>query len=60
MRLENMGPSEAGIAPLLDAFEFVENRQRRGYKFRFGLFDINDHDLRLIARAMQVNLSELN
>jgi hypothetical protein len=43
---------EAPILPLLDAFEFVEDRARWGYKFRFGLFTVSDHDMRLIARAM--------
>ena len=46
---------EASILPLLDDFEFVENRQRWGYKFRFGLFEVSDHDMRLIARAMQAD-----
>lgn len=46
---------ETPIAPLLDDFEFVEDRSRWGYKFRFGLFDISDHDMALIARAMQVD-----
>jgi hypothetical protein len=46
---------ETPIAPLLDAFEFVENRSRWGYKFRFGLFSISGHDMALIAKAMQVN-----
>jgi EVE domain len=46
---------ETPIAPLLDAFEFVEDRSRWGYKFRFGLFSISDHDMALIARAMQVD-----
>ena len=50
---------EAPIWPLLDAFEFVEDRQRWGYKFRFGLFDISDHDMRLIAQAMQADLKLL-
>lgn len=50
---------EAPIAPLLDAFEFVENRQRWGYKFRFGLFEINAHDMQLIAHAMQVQPESL-
>lgn len=45
---------EAAIAPLLDHFEFVEDRMRWGYKFRFGLFDVSDHDMRLIAIAMGV------
>jgi hypothetical protein len=46
---------ETPIAPLLDAFEFVEDRSRWGYKFRFGLFSISDHDMMLIAKAMQVD-----
>lgn len=46
---------EASILPLLDEFEFVEDRQRWGYKFRFGLFDISDHDMRLIAQAMRAD-----
>ena len=50
---------EASILPLLDAFEFVENRQRWGYKFRFGLFTVSDHDMRLIAQAMAVDWGSL-
>ena len=45
---------EVSILPLLDQFEFVEDRSRWGYKFRFGLFKIGDADMRLIARAMRV------
>lgn len=44
----------APIAPLLDALDFVEDRQRWGYKFRFGLFEVGDADMRRIAVAMQV------
>lgn len=50
---------EAPILPLLDAFGFVENRQRWGYQFRFGLFAISDHDMQLIARAMGADLESL-
>lgn len=50
---------ETPIAPLLDAFEFVEDRSRWGYKFRFGLFSISDHDMALIAQAMQADASLL-
>ena len=50
---------EAAILPLLDHFEFVENRQRWGYKFRFGLFDISDHDMHCIAQAMGADLEAL-
>ena len=51
---------EASILPLLDQFEFVEDRSRWGYKFRFGLFKIGDGDMRLIAQAMQADLPSLN
>jgi hypothetical protein len=50
---------EAPIAPLLDALEFVEDRTRWGYKFRFGLFQVCDHDMALIARAMRADLAGL-
>jgi len=50
---------EVSIQPLLDHLEFVEDRQRWGYKFRFGLFEVNDHDMRVIAQAMQANLMPL-
>jgi len=43
---------EASILPLLEQFEFVEDRQRWGSQFRFGLLEVNDHDMRLIAQAM--------
>lgn len=49
----------APIAPLLDEFEFVEDRQRWGYKFRFGLFEVSSHDMRCIARAMRADLPSL-
>ena len=48
------------IAPLLDDFEFIENRQRWGYKFRFGLFDVSDNDMRLIAQAVGADLKQLS
>jgi hypothetical protein len=46
---------EVSILPLLDALEFVEDRSRWGYKFRFGLFSVSDHDMALIAMAMQAD-----
>ena len=50
---------EAPILPLLDALEFVEDRSRWGYKFRFGLFAVSDHDMALIAAAMQADAQAL-
>jgi len=51
---------EASILPLLDQFEFVQDRAHWGYQFRFGLFKIGEPDLRLIAQAMQAQQHLLN
>ena len=50
---------EAPIAPLLDHFDFVQDRARWGHAFRFGLVAINDHDMRLIAGAMGADIKSL-
>ena len=50
---------EAPIAPLLDHFDFVQDRAHWGYAFRFGLVAINDHDMRLIAGAMGADRNSL-
>ena len=50
---------EAAIAPLIDTFDFVEDRSRWGYKFRFGLFEVNAADMRRIAVAMHARLDAL-
>lgn len=44
--------NEAPVTPLLDDFDFIEDRARWGYKFRFGLFEVGEADMRRIARAM--------
>jgi len=51
---------EAPIAPLLDGFEFVDDRTRWGSKFRFGLFCVSEHDMWLIAQAMEADMARLH
>lgn len=46
---------DAPIHPLLEHLEFVEDRARWGYKFRFGIFKVSDADMRLIATAMRAD-----
>lgn len=50
---------EAPVAPLLDQLEFAQERPQWGYKLRFGLFGISDHDMQVIARAMHVDSARL-
>ncbi|MEJ8849937.1 EVE domain-containing protein [Variovorax rhizosphaerae] len=51
--------AEAPIAPLIEAFDFVEDPKRWGAKFRFGLFEVNAHDMRLIADVMKADVKSL-
>ncbi|MGE5694787.1 MAG: EVE domain-containing protein [Candidatus Sericytochromatia bacterium] len=44
--------NETPIRPLIDGLNFVEDKKRWGYRFRFGVFKIDDHDLELIRTAM--------
>ena len=43
---------ETPIRPLLDDLDFVEDKSRWGYRFRFGVFEISKHDLGVIRAAM--------
>jgi hypothetical protein len=47
---------ESPIQPLLDELTFIADKQRWGYPFRRGLFQIGAEDFGRIARAMQVEL----
>ena len=40
------------IRPLLERLQFITDPQRRGYKFRFGVFRIDEPDFLLIRAAM--------
>jgi hypothetical protein len=44
--------AETPIRPLIEQLDFIEDKKRWGYKFRFGLFRIDDHDLDVIRSAM--------
>lgn len=45
---------EVGIRPLIDQLNFIEDKQRWGYLFRFGFFEIKQPDFELIARNMGI------
>jgi len=42
----------ASILPLLQTLEFSAGVKNWGYQFRYGLFAISEHDMRMIAMAM--------
>jgi hypothetical protein len=45
---------ETPIRPLIDELEFIQDKTHWGYKFRFGLFQIPEHDFELIKSQMSV------
>ncbi|RVA52598.1 EVE domain-containing protein [Mesorhizobium sp. M7A.F.Ca.US.001.01.1.1] len=50
---------EAPIKPLLDRLDFTVAKSNWGYQLRFGLFEIGDHDFRVIAEAMGAEMGAM-
>lgn len=48
---------DAPIKPLLDRLDFTMAKSNWGYQLRFGLFEIGDHDFRVIADAMSAKMA---
>ena len=48
-----MEAKPASILPLLEALELTRGKRNWGYAFRFGLLQISDADMQVIATAMQ-------
>jgi len=43
---------ETSILPLIDKLDFIKNKSRWGYAFRFGFLEIAEHDFNLITATM--------
>ncbi|MGE2835385.1 EVE domain-containing protein [Mycobacterium sp. SMC-4] len=43
---------ETPIRPLIERLDFIEDKARWGYRFRFGGFRVDDHDVDVIRSAM--------
>lgn len=43
---------KASILPLINNLDFIQNKKSWGYPFRFGFFEINQHDFDLISSKM--------
>jgi hypothetical protein len=48
--------TEAPVRPLLGRLSFARDNRNWGYRLRFGLFQIEDEDMRIIASAMRATL----
>ena len=43
---------DISIISLIDDLDFIHNKKSWGYPFRFGFFEINEHDFKLISSKM--------
>ncbi len=48
--------NDAPINPMLNLLEFTKGKTNWGYQMRFGLFEISEHDMKLIAKEMKTEL----
>jgi hypothetical protein len=51
---------ETPVRPLLGCLSFARDNPNWGYQLRFGLFQIEDEDMRIIASAMRATLPALD
>jgi hypothetical protein len=51
---------ETPVRPLLGSLSFARDNPNWGYQLRFGLFEIEDEDMRTIASAMRATLPRLS
>ena len=43
---------DISILPLINDLDFISNKKSWGYPFRFGFFEINQHDFNIISTQM--------
>lgn len=51
-KVEFIPSKDISILPLIDDLEFIQNKKKWGYPFRFGFFEINQHDFDTISSHM--------
>ncbi|MFA6066082.1 MAG: EVE domain-containing protein [Candidatus Babeliaceae bacterium] len=49
---------DVAIEPLIDTLSFIKNKSHWGFVFRYGLFEIPEHDFLLLAANMGVNIEK--
>ncbi|MCL4107399.1 UNVERIFIED_CONTAM: hypothetical protein GTU68_067310 [Idotea baltica] len=51
-KIDFLESKELSIIPFIDNLEFIKNKKYWGYPFRFGFFEINQHDFDIISEPM--------
>lgn len=50
--IEFLPGKDISILPLISELDFIQNKKSWGYPFRFGFFEIKQHDFNLISSQM--------
>ncbi|GAB3516517.1 EVE domain-containing protein [Emticicia fontis] len=50
--IEFLPSADVSILPLISGLDFIQNNKSWGYPFRFGFFEINQHDFDMISSQM--------
>ncbi|MET4138217.1 EVE domain-containing protein [Pedobacter sp. UYP1] len=50
--IEFLPGNDVSILPLIPGLDFIPDKKSWGYPFRFGFFEINQHDFELISSQM--------
>ena len=58
-RVEFADCSETPIRPLIDRLDFITDKKRWGFRFRSGLFTVDESDFELIRAAMTARPAEI-
>lgn len=53
--IEFLKCNDTSILPLIDNLDFIQNKSKWGFPFRFGILEINQHDFELISSKMLQN-----
>ena len=52
LEIEFFEANDISILPLIDDLEFIQNKQKWGYPFRWGTLQIQEQDFKLISNLM--------
>jgi len=55
-KVEFFDCEETEIRPLIDDLEFIQNKKRWGFPFRYGLLQISERDFNLISTKMLMKI----
>ncbi|WP_302850178.1 EVE domain-containing protein [Polaribacter cellanae] len=52
IEIDFLESKDISILPLIDELDFIPNKQKWGYPFRWGTLQIGKHDFQLISKLM--------